>query len=113
MVARRRLIDLHRFKERRPKTINDDLGLELIPDDHSNEVEIRAEAQLASRALRILKPKEREVVLMSVQRGLSHSEISNKLKIPLGTVKTYIRRGLIRVRESLESFGPQAEGAKP
>ena len=112
VVARRRLIDLHRFKERRPKTVNDELQLELMPDLHSNEAEVRAEAQLASRALKVLKPKEREVVLMSVQRGLSHSEISAQLDMPLGTVKTYIRRGLIRVREALETPAPRLLGAE-
>ena len=109
LVARRRLIDLHRWKERRPKTVNDDLELELLPDLRSNEAEIRAEAQLAARALGVLKPREREVVLMSVQRGMSHTEISELLDIPLGTVKTYIRRGLIRVREAIEG-GPKPSG---
>ena len=38
---------------------------------------------------------------LSIYQGMSHSEISRRMDLPLGTVKTYIRRGLNQVRESL------------
>ena len=58
------------------------------------------------RAIERLKPKEREAVLLSVYQGMSHSEISSHMDVPLGTVKTYIRRGLGRVREMLVGGAP-------
>ena len=101
MIARRRLIDLHRRKERRPEGSTVESELERMPDFKSSVIEDRAEASLAARALRKLQPKEREAVILSVYQGMSHSEISSYLGLPLGTVKTHIRRGLKRVRDTL------------
>ena len=102
MIARRRLIDLHRFKERRPESKTSESDFDLMPDRRAEGIEERAEARQATRAIQRLKPKEREAVLLSVYQGMSHSEISTRMELPLGTVKTYIRRGLMRVREMLE-----------
>ncbi len=111
MIARRRLIDLHRHKQRRPPTEGHEADLETLTDLRSGDIEVKAEAKLASRALGTLKPREREVVLLSTYQGMSHSEIANHVDMPLGTVKTYIRRGLMRVREALEQPKQAAEGA--
>lgn len=102
MIARRRLIDLHRRKERRPEGATVESELETFRDARAESIEDRAEVVLATRALNRLQPKEREAVLLSVYEGLSHSEISTRMDLPLGTVKTYIRRGLQRVRDLLE-----------
>ena len=111
MIARRRLIDLHRHKQRRPQNDSVEADLETLTDLRTGQIEARAEAKLANRALKTLKPKEREVVLLSIYHGMSHSEIATHVDMPLGTVKTYIRRGLIRVREALEQPRPLPDGA--
>jgi len=54
-------------------------------------------------ALLSLEPQQREVVELSFYDGLSHSEIATRLNKPLGTVKTYIRQGLARLRDRLRS----------
>ena len=110
MIARRRLIDLHRYKERRPESKTSESDFDLMPDLKAGAIEKRAEARQATRVIERLKPKEREAVLLSVYQGMSHSEISSHMEIPLGTVKTYIRRGLGRVREMLESGNAPLEG---
>ena len=46
---------------------------------------------------------EREVLLLGVVEGMTHSEIATATGKPLGTVKTQLRRGLIKVRQLLES----------
>jgi RNA polymerase sigma-70 factor (ECF subfamily) len=56
----------------------------------------------ATRALADLEPAEREVVELAFFTGLSHSEIAQRLELPIGTVKTRIRRAQMRMRESLE-----------
>lgn len=104
MIARRRLIDLHRRKERRPEATVVESELETVPDGRPGEVEHRAEAHRVTRIIEKLQPKERKAVLLSVYEGMSHSEISNRMELPLGTVKTYIRRGLAQVREMLASL---------
>jgi RNA polymerase sigma-70 factor (ECF subfamily) len=46
-----------------------------------------------------LRPEQRKVLELSVYEGLSHQQISGATGLPLGTVKTHARRGLIRLRE--------------
>jgi RNA polymerase sigma-70 factor (ECF subfamily) len=46
--------------------------------------------------------QHRSILSMSLYEGYSHSEIADQLDIPLGTVKTRVRRGLMRIRERLE-----------
>ncbi len=105
MIARRRLIDLHRHKQRRPEATSSELELETMVDQRSGEIEARAEMRLASRAIKDLRQVERDAILLSTYHGMSHREISQNMDLPLGTVKTYIRRGLNRVREQLETIG--------
>ena len=51
-----------------------------------------------------LDSKQREVVSLAYIRDLSHSELSTQLKLPLGTVKTWIRRGLDQLRNCMARF---------
>jgi len=48
-----------------------------------------------------LRPEQRQVLQLSIVQGLSHQEISDATGIPLGTVKTHARRGILQVREFL------------
>lgn len=106
MITRRRLIDRIRRQQRRPTT------QPIVPDLHDGadreheHLENRVELAVASRALDVLRPRERHVLLLSTMQGMSHGQISESTGIPLGTVKTYIRRGLMRVRGVLEAPQP-------
>src|SRR4051812_36074857 len=60
---------------------------------------------LVQQALDKLDPKYREVMECSFFEGLSHTEIALKLQKPVGTVKTYLRRGLIPLSDLLRSAG--------
>ncbi len=103
MVARRRLIDRRRKAGRRPteESLEPVLWDESMSTD-SDTVEAGAEVALATRAIRQLRPQEQKVLWLNLHQGLTHTEIAESLTMPLGTVKTYIRRGLIQVREMLE-----------
>jgi RNA polymerase sigma-70 factor (ECF subfamily) len=72
--------------------------------------EIAEEAARARHHMQRLKPEERQVIELSVYEGLSQSQIAERMQVPLGTVKTHARRGLIRLRELLA--GKHAEVAK-
>lgn len=102
MVARRRLIDRRRRSGRRPTEASLELLEYEISDRGSAAIEASAEASLAKEAIDQLEEKERNVLSLSVYLGLSHSEIAGRTGLPLGTVKTYVRRGLLRVRETLD-----------
>lgn len=103
MITRRRIIDRRRSASREPARSAADLrelplmGAEAAP----GPAEQNEEAQLAAEALRQLLPEEQQVIRLAVVDGWSHSQIAAHLRIPLGTVKTQVRRGLIRVRELL------------
>lgn len=106
MIARRRLIDRMRSqKARREHEIH---GL----DDEAAQVGIDArvdrcaEADIARAALDELPQEQRKVIQLSIVEGLSHGEIAVRSGLPLGTVKTLIRRGLIRVRQALGEVRP-------
>ena len=51
-----------------------------------------------------LENKQREVVSLAYLRDLSHSELAEQLRLPLGTVKTWIRRGLDQLRSCMGKF---------
>jgi RNA polymerase sigma-70 factor (ECF subfamily) len=54
--------------------------------------------------LRKLESRQREVLSLAYMRDLSHSELSQQLQLPLGTVKTWIRRGLEQLRGCMGRF---------
>ena len=101
MIARRRLIDRLRYAKRRIAADS----LEDITSEPQNradeEMQTSIEAKDAARALQQLRPEQQQVLQLSIVQGLSHQEISDATGIPLGTVKTHARRGLLQVREFL------------
>jgi RNA polymerase sigma-70 factor (ECF subfamily) len=99
MIARRRLIDRIRFVQRRISADPiDDIVAE--PADRSHEgMQTTVEAQAAFKALMELRPEQRQVLQMSIIHGLSHQEIADATGMPLGTVKTHARRGILQARE--------------
>lgn len=105
MIARRRLIDRRRSRQRAPRAVPlvDEAASAGAPS-----AELGAEAALAARALEQLRPEQRQVLLLSACHGLSHEEISSSTGMPLGTVKAHARRGLLRVREVLGEGAPRA-----
>lgn len=102
MIARRRLIDRRRRAQRAAPTSALPEHLEIPDFTGTRASEAGAEAALVERVLKRLEPKEREVILLSAYAGYSHSQIAERTGMPLGTVKTNIRRGLARVRTMLE-----------
>ncbi|MFU8821021.1 MAG: RNA polymerase sigma factor [Gammaproteobacteria bacterium] len=102
MIARRRLIDRIRRQGREPYMDDIDApGFELASNTQ-DEGETFTEAALAAKAVATLKPAQQRVLELGLLQGLSHSEIADVTGMPLGTVKTQMRRGLIRVRELMQ-----------
>jgi RNA polymerase sigma-70 factor (ECF subfamily) len=54
--------------------------------------------------LRKLEAKQREVLSLAYMRDLSHGELAEQLRLPLGTVKTWIRRGIEQLRGCMARF---------
>ena len=101
MIARRRLIDRLRKVNRQP---NVDSLEDILTDpinSKTRDMQMYIEAKEAAEAMKNLRPEQRQILHLSIVQGFSHQEIADALKMPLGTVKTHARRGLIQVREFL------------
>ena len=61
-------------------------------------------AQYVRDALAQLPDKQRQVLEMAYYDGFSQSEIAQRLDIPLGTIKTWARNGLLKLRQNLRDF---------
>lgn len=101
MIARRRLIDKIRYSTRRISADSlDDVLLEPFTRA-DKDMQVSLEAQQAAEAMRTLRPEQQQVLRLSIVQGMSHQEISEATGMPLGTVKTHARRGILQVREYL------------
>lgn len=100
MIARRRLIDRLRKDNRQPTTDSlEDILAE--PEGNDQDMQTCIEAKEVAKVMRGLRPEQRQILYLSIVQGFSHQEIADSLKMPLGTVKTHARRGLIEARELL------------
>lgn len=110
VIVRSRALD---FLRRRASE-RADAGLELteaitetVAGDGANPMDTTQASEQAwalHECLRKLESKQREVVSLAYLRDLSHSELAEQLKLPLGTVKTWIRRGLDQLRGCMGRF---------
>ncbi len=103
MIARRRFIDHLRkiSKHKNLESIDEDnSGHQLYKESILNE---STDLQLIKNAIKNLDIDDQELLKLSIYQGYSHSEISKLLNLPLGTVKTRIRRNLIKLKEIFEN----------
>lgn len=101
-IARRRLIDKIRQADRRPVTdsLDDEDNAPMEPGIPAT-AEDDTEVTIVERVMGAMDPEHQKVLAMSLYEGYSHSEIAERLALPLGTVKTRVRRGLIHIRAQL------------
>ncbi len=100
-IARNRALDSRRH--RRPELPLDEIE-EL--EDPGPDLADLVEGGVRSRALRHclseLESRQRQSVLLAFAEGYTHAELAARLACPLGTAKSLIRRGLLRLKECLE-----------
>ncbi|MDB5849011.1 MAG: polymerase subunit sigma-24 [Rhodoferax sp.] len=72
--------------------------------DPMDATQASQQALALHRCLTQLESKQREVVSLAYLRDLSHGELAAQLRLPLGTVKTWIRRGLAQLRACMAGF---------
>ncbi|MDZ7747891.1 MAG: sigma-70 family RNA polymerase sigma factor [Halofilum sp. (in: g-proteobacteria)] len=110
MIARRRLIDRLRREKRRTEVEPMSSGPESEQSVPGDRGERGWEAEQAARAMEQLSADQRRVLQMSVVQGMTQREIAEATDTPLGTVKTHMRRGLIRLRELMDTVETTAAG---
>jgi RNA polymerase sigma-70 factor (ECF subfamily) len=106
-IARRRLLARMRTTSLSPASEGTDEQLADM-DQRNDFVAASGEARLAAKALVELDAGQREVVLLSVVRGMSQTEIAAAVRQPLASVKALLRRGLIEVRDVIARRGMTA-----
>ena len=107
-IARNRAIDRIRSRQARPATQPTDEILELVPADESAAPDPEAtasqseEQRAIAAALRRIPAEQRVLIEQAFFHGYTQSELAAKFNLPLGTVKTRIRTGMIAMRDHLQ-----------
>ena len=101
-MTRTRALDLHRsLASRHRAETRDEAVAGAAPPDPSSETAHRQLSARVRKALESLAPRQREVLEIAYFEGLSQSEVAARLGAPLGTVKSWMRQGLMRLKELL------------
>lgn len=101
--ARSRAIDRVRFEHRKKRVHqhgDDPLPLPTMADPHE-ACDLEEQGRLLRRALTVLTPAERQAIETAFFSELTYQEVADRLSQPLGTVKTRVRSGLIKLRQAL------------
>jgi RNA polymerase sigma-70 factor (ECF subfamily) len=104
MIARRRAIDFLRRQGRQPgfETLDAAKSLGHNPWESSS---VPGDPEVVKSSLASLPDDTRELFHLFFENGFTHPEIAEKTGLPLGTIKTRLRRGLITLREQLQRIG--------
>ncbi|WP_422880362.1 RNA polymerase sigma factor [Microbacterium gawkjiense] len=98
-IARRRIADAH---EARTRAARLEEALKAVVPDEVAEHDV-SDAMLVADEVAQLEPDARAVLALAFYEDLTHQQISDRLGMPLGTVKSHIRRSLTRLRTRLEA----------
>jgi RNA polymerase sigma-70 factor (ECF subfamily) len=98
-LTRNQAIDRIRQRERRNETDYED-----APEAYSEDsASLWPEHLDLGRCLQAIRTEQRNVIVSAYVYGWSHAELTEKFDAPLGTLKSWIRRGLQELRECLEA----------
>lgn len=112
-IARNRAIDSLRRSQTSPSTVSAYVGadgeetspLDKLPSDQPGPLALLeqvAEQRQLAHCLQGLSREQRQSLALTYYQGLSHSEVAQHLVQPLGTVKSWVRRGLAALKDCLE-----------
>ena len=107
-VVRNRCLDQLRRREVQTVTMDDeDEGLAIAAEDPTplEMLLSGADARAVGACVEALEQGQKQAIALAFFQGLSHSELAHHLREPLGTVKSWIRRGLERLRACLDGAG--------
>ena len=118
-IARNRAIDSLRRQQTQPQIQSfvasagsgadppDDKDFyDTVADDAAGPLELLSqatEARALSKCMQVLNAQQRQCVALAFYDGLSHAEVADQLRQPLGTVKSWVRRGLLALKSCLQT----------
>ncbi len=105
-LARNRALDHLRLKserQRRREDLKEVMPQLAIAPGYEEVLDKKRWAERVQTLMGSLHPRQKQAIELAYFEGLSHSEIAETLKEPLGTVKSWIRNGLQRLKEGLQA----------
>ena len=108
-ITRHRCIDYLRSRQRRTRLLDDaTTETEILsrPASSTSAHEALNDEEMAKvrTAVRTLPPDQRQAIELAFFGGMTHQEIAEALNEPLGTIKARIRRGMLKLKESLRAY---------
>ena len=104
-IARNRTLDHMRLKREKQRRREDSLELHpaaFVAPNPESIVDQKRRAESVRTLIQSLSVQQQKAIELAFFEGMTHSEIARTLEEPLGTVKSWIRGGLLRLREALE-----------
>ena len=104
-LAWNRALDQLRLKserQRRREDQSEELPAITISPEYERHLDEKRRAERVRTLMAELNPQQKKAIELAYFQGLSHTEIAAALKEPLGTVKSWIRNGLLRLKEGLQ-----------
>jgi RNA polymerase sigma-70 factor (ECF subfamily) len=106
VMARNRALDHLRLKserQRRREDQSEEPPQVISVPQFEQSLDEKRRAKQVRTLMSSLNPQQKKAIELAYFEGLSHSEIAATLKEPLGTVKSWIRNGLLRLKEGLQA----------
>lgn len=111
-IARSRALDARRCRNAQAIVFDSEVAdamLEMVETNEPTGADILQSSQeqrILQNATLALTPTTRHILALAFFSGLSHSEISTQMQLPLGTIKSTLRRGLVSMSIELERVAP-------
>ena len=105
-IARNRAIDMLRTQREWVSLEDATLSVAQLSDESHSDVELSATDKMRAaldQCLQALSAQQRACIALAYVDGYSHDEIARSIDSPLGTVKSWVRRGLTSLKRCLES----------
>lgn len=105
-LARNRALDQLRMKtekQRRREDAIEGMPIASPPQNFEAGLDARRQGEKVRGVMALLPELQRKAIELAFFDGMTHSEIAQAMQQPLGTVKSWIRSGLLRLREALEA----------
>jgi RNA polymerase sigma factor (sigma-70 family) len=107
-IVRNRCLDQMRRREVDTVTIDEEEQGMMSADDRPTAMDLlmsAADALAVRSCVETLEPVQKQAISLAFYQGLSHAELARHLAQPLGTVKSWVRRGLERLKACLDRAG--------
>ncbi len=106
-IARSRALDRLRSMKRTPVAESEEFNQPVADDNPEQETWLNEQAAIVRQALVSLPTDQRQALELAYYHGLSQSEVAGKLGEPLGTIKTRMRLGMMKLRDQLRHLRGQ------